>query len=115
MSTFSEAARKTQVSPPAFQISQIIYVFTFRHTSPSRTSSSSRNDIARTRRNAADAPFLSKSVFEVAHTGKQHRNMILIRLGDGIIVPDTAARLNNSLDTIFGSESHAVIEREESI
>ena len=55
------------------------------------------------------------SVFEVAHSCKQHGDSGLVGLGDGIVVTDASARLDNGLHPIFCCEGHAVIEREKAV
>ena len=54
-------------------------------------------------------------MFEVTLTGKEHGDTLLIGKLYGILVTDTSARLDDSLDAVLGSKSHTVIEREETV
>lgn len=58
---------------------------------------------------------LNLLMFEMTLTCEEHGNTLLIGKFDGILITDASARLNDSLDAIFSSQSHAIIEREETI
>lgn len=49
---------------------------------------------------------LSLLVFEVAHSGEEHRYAALIGLFDGILVAYASARLDDGLDAVLGSKLH---------
>ena len=46
----------------------------------------------------------NKSVFEVTHSGHQHRDAAFVSLLYGVLVTDTAARLDDCLDSEPGSK-----------
>ena len=54
-------------------------------------------------------------MFEMPFAGEEHRDACLIGKLDGILVPDAASRLNDSLDAVFCGKSDYVIEREETV
>jgi seryl-tRNA(Sec) selenium transferase len=54
-------------------------------------------------------------MFEVAHSGEQHRDAQLVRLLNRILVTHRATWLNNSSHAILSSKRDSVIERKETV
>src|SRR5688572_7132993 len=55
------------------------------------------------------------SMPEVAHAGEDHAHAVFVGGGDDFFVAFAAARLNDGLDAVLGSDIDAVAEREEGI
>ena len=54
-------------------------------------------------------------MFEVSHSSKNHRNIILVGRINRILIMDRSARLNDCGDASFGSSLNTISEREEGI
>ena len=54
-------------------------------------------------------------MFEVSHSSKNHRNIILVGRINRILIMDRSARLNDRGDASFVSSLNTISEREEGI
>lgn len=54
-------------------------------------------------------------MFEVPHSGEDHRDAVLVGGLDDFLVPDGTAGLNHRCDAMFGGFVQAVAERKEGV